>query len=87
MTRTTITIDEDLLADVKAEASRSGRTFSELVADALRERLARRQPINRPQRARLPVDTTVSGGLRPGVDLDNNAALRDVLDDDEGYWR
>jgi hypothetical protein len=86
MTRTTITIDEDLLAQVKIEAARSGRTFSELVAESLRERLARRPTAVRTNRRRLPVDT-VGGGLRPGVNLDSNEAVRDLLDEDEGYWR
>jgi hypothetical protein len=84
MTRTTITIDEALLADVKTEAARTGRTVSQVLADAFRQMVSRhatdepRQPVRLPV---FPVDTTVSGGLLPGVDLDNNAALRDYFDE------
>jgi hypothetical protein len=80
--RTTISLEQDLLAEAKIEAARTGRTFSELVADALRERLARRAGSVDRRQVRLPVDTT-GGGVRPGVDLDNSAALYDLLDEDE----
>lgn len=81
-TRTTITIDEDLLADVKVDAARTGRSLSEWIAESARERLARRTSAASRQPVRLPVDT-IGGGLRPGVDLDNSAALYDLLDEDE----
>jgi hypothetical protein len=90
MTRTTITIDENLLADMKTEASRTGRTVSQLIADAYRLMISRRalgeprQPVRLPA---FPVDDSVTGGLLPGVDLDNNAALRDYLDEQgEKHW-
>jgi hypothetical protein len=84
MTRTTITIDEDLLTDVKTEAARTGRTVSDVLADAFRQMISRhatdepRRPVRLPV---FPVDTAASGGLLPGVDLDNNAALRDYFDE------
>jgi hypothetical protein len=81
MPRTTITIDEDLLADVKTEAARTGRTVSQVLADAFRRTVSRHAADEPRQPVRLPVDTTVSGGLLPGVDLDNNAALRDYFDE------
>ena len=40
--RTTVKIDDQLLADAKAQAARSGRTLNEVVEDALRESLGRR---------------------------------------------
>jgi len=46
--------------------------------DALRERLARRAALPSPEPVRL---VTVSGnGLLPGVDLDDSAALRELMD-------
>jgi len=78
--RTTIAFDEDLLADVKTDAARTGRTLSEWLAESARERLARRAHTEPRQPVRLP---TNPGGLRPGVDLDNSAALWDLLDDDD----
>jgi hypothetical protein len=86
VTRTTITIDENLLADAKVEAARTGKTFGELVTEALRERLARRTGAADAGR-RLVILPTSAGGLAPGVDLDNNAALRDLLDEDGNHVR
>jgi hypothetical protein len=83
-TRTTITLDLDLLAEAKVEAARSGRTVSEWIAESMRDRLARRTSPSGRERVQLP---TWPGGPRPGIDLDNNAAIRDLLDEDEGYWR
>ena len=80
--RTTVSLERELLAEAKIEAARTGRTFSDLVADTLRERLARRASTVDRRPVRLPVDTT-GGGTRPGVDLDNSAALYDLLDEDE----
>lgn len=76
--RTTIRLDDELLAQLKAQAARSGTTMNAVIEDAVRESLARRarQP---PQRAaRLPV--FAGSKLRPGVDLDDSAALLDLME-------
>jgi plasmid stability protein len=76
--RTTITIDDRLLAEAKARAARSGRTLNAVVEDALRAALAReRRPRPRPGRA-LP--TFAGSRLLPGVDLDDSAALLDRME-------
>lgn len=75
-TRTTITIDEDLLDQVKREAAENHSTVSELVQESLRERFMRREQHIAPFTLR-PVDT---GGYQPGVDIASNAAVRDLLD-------
>jgi hypothetical protein len=74
----TITLDGDLLVTANAEAARAGWTLSQLVSDVLREMLARRDAAEERSTVRLPVHP---GGLHPGVDLDNNAVLRDYLDE------
>jgi Arc/MetJ family transcription regulator len=71
--RTTIKIDDQLLAEAKARAAASGRTLSALVEDALREALARRPSMGRDRRRQLP--TFAGGRLLPGVGLDDSAAL------------
>jgi hypothetical protein len=78
--RTTIRLDDTLLADAKAHAARTGRTLTQVVEDALRESLARRDA--RPG-ARKPVDipTFKGRGVQPGVDLDSSAALLELMDD------
>jgi hypothetical protein len=76
--RTTINLDSQLLADAKLYARRSGKTLTAVIEDALRERLARRADSAAPAPTRLP---TVGGsGVLPGVDLDDAAALRDLMD-------
>ena len=76
--RTTINLDDELLTEAKLLAQRSGKTLTAVIEDALRERLARVPGRMECERTRLP---TVGGnGLQPGVDLDNSAALRDLMD-------
>ena len=76
--RTTIRLEEQLLADAKQLALETGTTLTAVIEDALRERLARRRAGSRPEPVRLK---TVDGkGLQPGVDLDDSAALRDLMD-------
>jgi hypothetical protein len=76
--RTTIRIDDRLLSEVKQLAARTGRTLTAVIEDSLREMLARREHRGDRSRARLP--TFRGDGLRPGVDLDDSAALLDVME-------
>ena len=75
--RTTIRLDDQLLVDTKVAAADSGKTFTEFVSDALRERLARRRPQPKQERVTLP---TFKGALMPGVDLDDSAGLLDIME-------
>lgn len=77
--RTTIRLDDDLLVEVKQIAARSDKTLTSVIEDALREMLARR----RTTKERVPVRlTTVSGGgIQPGVDLDDSAALLALMEE------
>lgn len=43
--RTTIRIDDDLFAELKTEAARTGRTLTQVVEDAVREFLARKRSV------------------------------------------
>jgi hypothetical protein len=78
--RTTIHIPDDLLAEVKKLSAESQTTVTALVEDALRERLSRRRQRSRAKIFRLT--TYGKGGLQPGVDLDDNAALLDLMETD-----
>lgn len=74
--RTTVTIDDQLLVEVKTVAAQSGRTLSAVIEDALRASMARRA-----EGGSIPPLPTISGGgLQPGVDLDDSAALLDLLE-------
>jgi hypothetical protein len=77
--RTTIRLDDDLLKEAKAAAARQGRTLTSLIEDGLRDQLARASAPR--DRHAEPLPTFKGGGLRPGVDLDDNAAVRELLDE------
>lgn len=77
--RTTIRLDERLLSEAKLQAARRGTTLTALIEDALRESLARQRDV----RQREPVRLVTFGGkgLHPGVDLDDSAALLDLMEE------
>ncbi|MGH9535074.1 MAG: ribbon-helix-helix protein, CopG family [Terriglobales bacterium] len=75
--RTTIRLDPDLLQRAKALALKRGTTLTAIVEESLRFELARAR--QRRERVRLPVSEGGHGTL-PGVDLDNSAALLDLME-------
>jgi hypothetical protein len=83
--RTTLRIDDHLLADVKKLAIDTDRTMTQVVEDALRAALAQR-PAKRPTKP-FKLHTFKGNGLQPGVDLSNNAALADLMDEYDGLAR
>ncbi|MCK6681550.1 MAG: hypothetical protein L6R30_03915 [Thermoanaerobaculia bacterium] len=77
--RTTLELDDALYAEAKKAALEAGRPVTGLIEDALREALARRRSRGLVPLLRLPV--LKGRRLRPGVDLDDSAALLDLLDE------
>jgi len=77
--RMTIRLDEELLAEVKALAARTNRTMTAVIEDALRQMLAQQSG----GMIREPVSLYVvdGDGLQPGVDLDDSAAVIELMDD------
>ena len=71
--RTTLTLDDDVAAKLKAESLRAGRPFREVVNAALRRGLADRRPAG--SREAFKVSVRDLGDLRPGLSLDNVAEL------------
>ncbi|MGV0815789.1 type II toxin-antitoxin system VapB family antitoxin [Mycolicibacterium boenickei] len=76
--RTTVNIDDALLAEAKIVAARTSRSLGSVVEDALREMLSR---VAHESTATFRLPTHGSGGLRPGVDLDDKEALAELLGD------
>ena len=75
--RTTIDLPLDLLAAAKERAAREGRSLSDVVGDAVRSSFARtvvaeREPVELPTFGR--------DGVQPGVDLNDSAALLDLME-------
>ncbi len=77
--RTTIRLDKQLLADAKQFATRTGRTLTGVIEDALRQVLADAKRSKKGAPARIP--TFRGTGLHPGVDLDDTADLLSVMDE------
>lgn len=75
--RTTVRLDDHLLAAAKQRATEQGTTLTGLIEEALRETLGRRTATPS-ARAKLP--TFRGNGLRPGVDLDSSAGLRELME-------
>jgi plasmid stability protein len=75
--RTTIRLDDDLLARAKELAARTGRSLTGVIEDALRAALAQSRA-RRAERVALP--TFGSGGTLGGVDLDDSASLLDAME-------
>lgn len=76
--RTTINLPDELFRAAKQAALASSRTFTQLVEDALRAALASRpEPVAAQLPIRLP---TAPGSPRPGVDLDDSAALLELME-------
>lgn len=75
--RTTLTLDEDLAAKLKAEARKTGRPFKETVNACLRAGLSMRKPAQKTQPFQVrPHDM----GIHPGVSFDKVSALLDQIE-------
>ena len=70
--RTTIHLPDELLARAKRTAADSNRTVTALIEEALQAALSTRR---RPSTERVELPTFGEGGLQPGGDLDDSAAL------------
>ncbi len=76
--RTTVRLDDALLHRAKAEAARRGSTLTQLIEEGLHLLLAQARPAPRRARIQLPVSSK-AGGTLPGIDLNDGAALLDLL--------
>lgn len=78
--RTTIRLPDQLLAQAKQQAAAGGITLNDLIVDAVRAAL-----VGKPGRVSETArawPTFCGDGVQPGVDLDSNAALEDLMDVD-----
>lgn len=75
--RTTIDIDEQLLAYAKLQAVQQGCALKQVVEDALREFFSRHHL----KQGVVKLETASGAGLKPGIDLDNSRGLSNIMDD------
>lgn len=76
--RTTVTLDPDVEAKLRAAMRERGVSFKVALNEAVRSGLDRGSP--EPKRYRMP---TAPMGLRPGINLDKANRLAGELEDEE----
>lgn len=77
--RTTISLDDRVYAEFKVLAARSGESVSSVIERAMRRYLLDRDA--GPSEALPALPTMRSGGVRPGIDLDDMSRVREILDE------
>ena len=79
--RTTVTLDDDVAAKLKAEARRTGKPFKTVLNESLRVALSASR--RRTRSVSFRIEARDLGALRPGLSLDNVAELLDLVDGPE----
>jgi hypothetical protein len=75
--RTTVRLDDDLLAAAKQRAAADHTTLTSLIEDSLRSTLAQRPRVGD---ERFTIRPLGDAATQPGVDLDDSAGLRELMD-------
>lgn len=76
--RTTVALDDHVLAAAKRQARRRHLTLGQFVEEALRRELARSKEVQQP--TELPVFTRGTG-LLPGIDGTSNRSMLEAMDE------
>jgi hypothetical protein len=79
--RTTVRLPAALIARAKRKAAAEGRSLTALIEDGLCRVVSDRPPVDAAKRIMPPV-STATGGLLPGIDLNDTAALQEAEDRD-----
>ena len=79
--RTTVRLPDELLNRAKRRAADEGRSLSALIEEGLHRLLDEGRPNRRAKRI-LPPVSKATGGLMPGIDLDDMATLLGAEDRD-----
>ena len=76
--RTTVRLNDSVLRSAKRYANSHNISLTSLIEQSLRERLSRSAGAKHAEPVQLP--TFGGNGMRPGVDIDDSAALLDVVE-------
>ncbi len=76
--RTTVRLESHRLAEAKRVAAATGKTLTAVIEDALRESFSRRSEPR--SRVKMTIPTFRGKGLQPGVNLDDSAALLELME-------
>jgi hypothetical protein len=77
--RTTVRLPAELLRRAKRKAAEQGRTLTSLIEDGLRRVIAEDRKKEKAPRV-LPRVSSATGGLMPGIDISDSAALQEMDD-------
>lgn len=77
--RTTVRLPTELLKRAKRMAAAEGRTLTSLIEDGLRLMISEERQKAKKPRGPVPV-SKATGGLMPGVDISDSAALQEMED-------
>jgi len=77
--RTTVRLDPALMARAKKESARTGETLTAMIERGLRLLLAKPYQRRPGEIIHIPV-SRAKGGLRAGVNLDDSAAILDIME-------
>ena len=88
----TVELDEKLVEEAEKVAAASGRTLTALLEDAVRAKLddlrdqeSDQTKLEKLHRTRVVLPVFHGGGPRPGVNLDSNVELQDLMDQDDPF--
>jgi plasmid stability protein len=77
--RTTVRLPDELVRRAKRRAADEGRSLTSLIEDGLRRVLA--DHVQAGERRRImPRVSSATGGLLPGINLDDSSSLQEVED-------
>jgi hypothetical protein len=77
--RTTVRLPEDLVRRAKRKAAAEGRSLTALIEEGVRRVMNEKAPSKKAERI-LPPISTKTGGLMPGIDLNDSAMLQEMED-------
>ena len=80
--KTTLDIDDRLLAEAKALAAKEQTTLTRLIEEGLSLRM---RPLgSRPRKVKIDLPVSrAGGGLYPHIDYNSNRSMFDAIDEDE----
>jgi hypothetical protein len=79
--RTTVRLPDDLIRRAKRKAAAEGRSLTALIEEGLRRVVNERATTYKPNRI-LPPVSAATGGLMPGIDLNESSVLQELDDMD-----
>ena len=79
--KTTLDLDDDILAKAKALAAREQKSLTLLIEEGLRLRLRKRSSATSPRQTRVPVYRG-KGGVVRGVDPTSNRSMLEAVERD-----